>query len=242
MIAASPSGATRARLVADCVSKSFGGRRVLISASLCAVSGEVRVLLGRSGEAKSTLLRIAMAWLEPDSGVVRSEGEGFLRVRPVMLAARGVYYLPDSGSLSTALTLQAQFAMLAERFPDGEVPSAALDRLGMERFGGARLYRLSGGEQRRAEVAAVFVRRPRVLLADEPLRGIAPIDQERILASFRALAADGCAVVVTGHDVEALLDGADHVTWCTSGTTYELGAPAAAREHERFRREYLGVG
>lgn len=230
------------RLVADCVSKSFDGRRVLSSASLRAVSGQVRVLLGRSGEGKSTLLRIAMGWLEPDSGLVQSEGEGFLRVRPAMLAARGVYYLPDSGSLSTALTLRAQFAMLAERYPGGEAPSAALERLGVGRFGESRLYRLSGGEQRRAEVAAVFVRRPRVLLADEPLRGIAPIDQERILAAFRALAEDGCAVVVTGHDVEALLDGADHVTWCTSGTTYELGAPAAARGHERFRREYLGRG
>jgi ABC-type multidrug transport system ATPase subunit len=228
------------RLVADCVSKSFGGRRVLSSASLRAVSGEVRVLLGRSGEGKSTLLRIATGWLEPDSGVVQSEGEGFLRVRPAMLARRGVYYLPDAGSLSTALTLEAQFAMLAERFPGGESASAALERLGVERFAGSRPYLLSGGEQRRAELAAVFVRRPRVLLADEPLRGIAPIDQERILTAFRALAAEGCAVVVTGHDVEALLDGADHVTWCTSGTTYELGAPAVARAHERFRREYLG--
>lgn len=229
------------RLVADCVSKSFNGRRVLSSASLRAVSGEVRVLLGRSGEGKSTLLRIAMGWLEPDSGVVQSDGEGFLRVRPAMLAARGVYYLPDSGALSTALTLQAQLAMLAQRYPGGDAPLEALARLSVERFASARPHRLSGGERRRAEVAAVFVRRPRVLLADEPLRGIVPIDQERILAAFRELAAEGCAVVVTGHDVEALLDGADHVTWCTSGTTYELGAPAVARAHDRFRRDYLGI-
>lgn len=91
-------------------------------------------------------------------------------------------------------------------------------------------------------VAMLAMRRraERVLLADEPLRGISPIDQERILDAFRALASTGCAVVVTGHDVEALLEGADHVTWCTSGTTYELGAPARARAHEAFSREYLG--
>lgn len=242
MIATLPPGATALRLVADCVSKSFDRRRVLSSASLRAVSGEVRALLGRSGEGKSTLLRIATGWLEPDSGVVQSEGEGFLRVRPAMLARRGVYYLPDAGGLSTGLTLGAQLAMLAERYPGGTPPLAALERLGVERFAASRLHQLSGGERRRAEVAAIFVRQPRVLLADEPLRGIAPIDQERILAAFRALAATGCAVVVTGHDVEALLDGADHVTWCTSGTTYELGAPDAARAHERFRREYLGIG
>jgi len=222
------------------VSKSFGGRRVLKSASLRAVPGEVRALLGRSGEGKSTLLRIAAGWLAPDSGVVLSEGEGLLHTSPAMLARRGVYYLPDSGSLSRSLTLARQLAMIAEQFPNGESPRSALERLGVGRFIGSTLSPMSGGEQRRAEVAAVFVRRPKVLLADEPLRGIAPIDQEHIMAAFRELADSGTAVVVTGHDVEALLDGATHVTWSTSGTTYELGAPSVARENEQFRREYLG--
>jgi len=49
------------------------------------------------------------------------------------------------------------------------------------------------------------------------------------------------AVVVSGHEVTALLDVADHVTWCTSGTTYELGDPATARRHDQFTREYLGL-
>lgn len=240
MIVTQAPDATAPRLVADCVSKSFAGRRVLSSASLRAVPGQLRVLLGRSGEGKTTLLRIATGWLEPDSGIVQSEGEGLLRTTPALLARRGVYYLPDAGSLSTALTIAAQFAMLVERHPGGMPPLEALERLGVARFAASRLHQLSGGERRRAEVAAAFVRRPRVLLADEPLRGIAPIDQERILAAFRALAAEGSAVVVTGHDVDALLDGADHVTWCTSGTTYELGAPAAARAHDAFRVAYLG--
>ena len=46
--------------------------------------------------------------------------------------------------------------------------------------------------------------------------------------------------VITGHEVPTLLAAADHITWCTSGTTYELGAPAAAMQNEVFAREYLG--
>ena len=57
---------------------------------------------------------------------------------------------------------------------------------------------------------------------------------------FRDLASDGAAVVITGHEVPSLLDVAHHVSWCTSGTTYELGPPAEATRHEAFRREYLG--
>lgn len=228
------------RLVADSIARSFNGRRVLSAASLRAVPGEVRALLGRSGAGKSTLMKVAAGWMSPDSGVVRIDDDARLVWTPSALARLGVFYLPDSGALGTAASVGTQLEMIAERLPGGESPAAAMERLGVSRFAGTRPHLLSGGEQRRADVAAIFVRRPRVLLADEPLRGIAPIDQEMILAAFRDLAGEGCAVVVTGHDVEALLDGVQHVTWCTSGTTYELGSPAAARAHDAFRREYLG--
>lgn len=228
-------------LVADCVARSFGERRVLSAASLRAVPGELRVLLGRSGAGKSTLLKIAAGWMTPDSGIVRLNGNARLAWSPATLARLGVFYLPDTGALSAALSVGAQLAMLAQGFPGGMAPRQAMERLGVERFATTKPHQLSGGEKRRAEVAAIFVRRPTVLLADEPLRGIAPIEQERILKAFRALAAEGCAVVVTGHDVSALLDAADHVTWCTSGTTYELGAPYLAKQHDAFRCDYLGA-
>ena len=76
------------------------------------------------------------------------------------------------------------------------------------------------------------------MLADEPFRGIAPIDHDILSEIFRSMAAAGCAVVVTGHEVQSLLALADHITWCTSGTTYELGTPAQALTHEAFLREY----
>ncbi|HEX4681460.1 MAG TPA: ABC transporter ATP-binding protein, partial [Gemmatimonadaceae bacterium] len=74
----------------------------------------------------------------------------------------------------------------------------------------------------------------------EPFRGISPIDAERLAAALRELARSGVAIVVTGHEAPTLLEAADHVTWCTDGTTYELGPPGEATRHERFGREYLG--
>lgn len=49
----------------------------------------------------------------------------------------------------------------------------------------------------------------------------------------------GCGIVITGHEVATLWSVADRVVWCTDGTTYDLGTPAAAEEDWRFRREYL---
>lgn len=229
----------KALLAAECVGKSFRGRRVLTSATLRAVPGELRVLLGRNGIGKSTLLKIAAGCVNPDSGSVHFAGRAYMSVNLHHLAAKGLFYLPDHDLLSAGFTIRRQLEMIRHQFK-GADPEEAAHRMGISGHLDKRPFELSGGERRRAELAAAFVRRPRCLLADEPYRGIAPKDAEDLTAAFSALASDGVAVVITGHEVPTLLDVADHVTWCTSGTTYELGHPRVATRHEAFRREYLG--
>jgi ABC-type multidrug transport system ATPase subunit len=228
-------------LRADCVGKSYGERRVLASASLRAVPGELRALLGRNGAGKSTVLKIAAGVIQPDTGYVHWQGHALARVSLPMLARQGLFYLPDHDLLSDAFTVRRQLEMLCRQH-DGLPPEDAARRTGVEMHLDKRPSVLSSGESRRAELAAVLVRRPRCLLADEPYRGIAPKDAELLTEVFRELTASGVAVVVTGHEVPTLLAAADHVTWCESGTTYELGAPAIATRNEQFRREYLGAG
>ena len=223
----------------ECVAKSFAGRRVLSSASLRAVSGEVRVLFGRNGAGKSTLLKIAAGILSPDGGAVHFREHSYLAARLPHLAALGLFYLPDASLLSPAFTVRQQLEMFRHQYNGGAVGAAAA-QLDMQSHLDKRPDALSGGGRRRAELAAVVVRRPLCLLADEPYRGLAPHDAATLTSTFRALAADGVAVFVTGHEVPMLLDAADHISWCTSGTTYELGPPAIAMQHEQVRPEYLG--
>jgi len=226
-------------LVADCVTKSFGEHRVLTAGTLRAEPGQVRVIFGRNGIGKSTLIKIAAGHIAPDSGVVHYRGTAQLRVRHASLARDGLFYLPDHELLSESFTLRRQLGFYEERFRRRSV-SAAAEMTNVTHLLDRRPRSFSGGELRRAELALVLVRRPDCLLADEPYRGIAPVDHDALTALFRLLAADGCAVVVTGHEVPTLLAAADHVTWCTAGTTYELGPPEVAQRHEEFRREYLG--
>jgi lipopolysaccharide export system ATP-binding protein len=224
-------------LVADCVGKSYGARRVLSAGSLRAQPGQVRALLGRNGVGKSTLLKIAAGIIRADTGTVHFEG-GFIE-RPSLpqLARAGVFFLPDHDVLSHSMTLGEQLHMFARRFGARSADEAA--RIAhVEAFMDVRPSSLSGGELRRAELALALARRPRCLLADEPFRGIAPVDHDLLSDIFRGMAAEGCAVVVTGHEVATLLALAHHVTWCVSATTYELGSPEAAMKHEAFQREY----
>ncbi|MEP6492199.1 MAG: ATP-binding cassette domain-containing protein [bacterium] len=226
-------------LVADCVSKSFRGRRVLSSGSLRAVPGELRVLFGRNGAGKSTLLKIAAGWIQPDSGSVHFDETAYLDARLPTLAERGLFYLPDHDLFSSGFSVRAQLEMIRRQFSGDDVETAAAV-VGLAAVLDRRPGQLSGGERRRAEIAAILVRRPRCLLADEPFRGLAPKDAELMTGVLRGLASRGLAVVVTGHEVPTLLAAADHVTWCTAGTTYELGPPGMATAHNEFRRQYLG--
>ncbi len=223
----------------ECVAKSFGARRVLSAASLRGVPGELRVLLGRNGAGKSTLLQIAAGRLAPDGGSIHFGDRAYEAATLAALATKGLFYLPQRDLLSAGFTVRQQLAFVRAQF-GGPAIGAVADQLGIRARLDQRPHTLSGGERRRAELAAVLVRQPTCLLADEPYRGLAPHDAEVLTGVLRGLAQGGTAVVVTGHEVPTLLAAADHVTWCTSGTTYELGPPAKATHHPAFVREYLG--
>lgn len=195
--------------------------------------------MGRNGSGKSTLLRIATGVMTADSGTVRLDGTPLLLPHTAALAMRGVFFLADRDLLSPRYTVRRQLGFFRARFggPPVELGAAAM---GIEELIDRKPHQLSSGEKRRAELAAAIVRRPRCLLADEPFRGVSPIDAESLIRTFRSLADGGCAVVVTGHEASTFLEQVDHVTWCDSGTTLELGSPAEAIRHDRFSRGYLG--
>lgn len=229
-------------LVAESIGKTFGTRRVLNSASLWVRSGVITVVVGRNGEGKSTLLKIAAGVLRPDFGTVRYREEHFGRARLANLASKGVFFLPEHPLLCTSFTVRDHLMMIQRRFGGGGAADTAVESLEI----GALLDRvpqsLSLGERRRADIALAVARRPDCLLADEPFLRITPKDAEAVADVFRALATAGCAIALTGHEVPMLFDVADEVSWMTAGTTHPLGSPDNAREHHQFGREYLGIG
>jgi ABC-type Mn2+/Zn2+ transport system ATPase subunit len=150
-----------------------------------------------------------------------------------------LYYLEERARLPTTFLIGIQLGCLRKRF-GGPTFDDVVARLGLEPHLQKRFDQLSGGEGRRAALAAALIRQPNCLLADEPFYGIAPKDQRLIGSALRELAAAGTAVIATGHEVEALLSISDEVVWCVAGTTHSLGGPDEARAHREFVREYLG--
>jgi lipopolysaccharide export system ATP-binding protein len=226
-------------LVADSIGKWFSRRPVLMAATLRAFTGRIGYLVGRNGCGKSTLLRIMAGELAADHGVVTYRGVARMPPRWHLLAREGFCYLPDRDLLAPDWTPRRHLATIARQFGLPGYEEAA-EECAIASFMDRPCEALSTGERRRVEVATALARRPDCLLADEPYRNLDPADRAVIARALRALAASGCAVVVTGHEIEDLFGSADYLVWCTDRTTYELGSPQAALADWRFVKEYLG--
>ncbi len=231
-----------ARLAAESIGKSFGKRQVLNSASLWVYPGSVTALVGRNGQGISTLFNIAAGLMRPDYGMIRMEGDRFVRVRQADMARRGVFFLPEVGHslLCRSFTIRDHLCATEYHF-GGDNIGRAVELLRIGDFLDRLPHMLSGGERRRAELAMAVARGPSCLLADEPFLGVVPTDREFLTELFRNLSRDGCAIAITGHEVQSLFDTADDVLWMTGGTTHALGTPAEARKDDQFVREYLGI-
>lgn len=166
-------------------------------------------------------------------------GRPIRRPRLHRLVPEGLFYLPERSLIPGNRTVGECIEAIARHYgrDDGDrmVRELRLDSL-LERVPA----QLSTGERRRADLGLALLRRPLCLLADEPFQGLAPIDAELIARGLRTLAAAGCAIVATGHEVPILVETADEVVWMAGGTTHMLGPSAAAVQHGSFMRDYLG--
>lgn len=227
-------------LEVDGLGKSFGRKSVLKAASFSAKWGVITALMGRNGAGKSTMLRVAIGRVRADYGRVLFHGGMLRRPNLAGMARRGLFYSAQDSAVTNLFTIREHLDAVArvhgreDRVPE-TVVRWALDDL-LDR----KPPNLSGGERKRASLAMALVRQPSCLLMDEPFLGIAPKDRGFVTEGLRALRAQGCAIVISGHDVEDVFEVADEVVWVVAGTTHVLGSPEVARAHDQFRREYLG--
>lgn len=224
---------------AQSLGKSYRGVEVLKGATLWGERARISALLGRNGSGKTTLMECAFGLRWPDYGVVQVGGLTFERPAPHRMARLGVFYLPHRGLLSSAHSLRRHLEPVAGQAGAADL-SELVGRLKISHVLDQKPHQVSGGERRRAELAIALLRRPTCLLADEPFAGVTPKDRIVVADALRELAEGGCAVVITGHDVNDVLALADDVTWMVAGTTHQLGTPEQARAHHQFVREYLG--
>lgn len=184
-----------------------GSQRTLRFADFELAAGQHLLLRGNSGSGKSTLLALLAGLLSPSSGEVRVEGrllQGLsLRQRD---AWRGAFlgFVPQRLHLSAALTVMQNLHLpfLSVGLPpDAEGAWALLRRLGLAEMADRYPHQLSVGQAQRVALARALVRKPRLLLADEPSASLDDANTAQVLALFQdAAAAQGASLLVATHD------------------------------------------
>jgi ABC-type multidrug transport system ATPase subunit len=149
-------------------------------------------------------------------------------------------YSAQESALTHLFSIEQHFRAYMDVYGGQERYPQVVDQLSLAEMIERRPQDVSGGERQRVSLGLAVLRAPTCLLMDEPFSGVAPLDLPLVMDGLRSLRAQGTALIVSGHDVEALLEVADDIVWVVAGTTHALGAPAAARRHHQFAREYLG--
>ncbi|WP_111467017.1 metal ABC transporter ATP-binding protein [Microbacterium suaedae] len=179
--------------------------------SIAIEPGRVTALIGMNGSGKSTLFKTILGLVRPDSGSVRVDGG-----TPAEARRRGVIgYVPQSEDIDSGFPVSVRDVVMMGRYArqgptrrpsadDRAAVAEALDRVDLSALAGRQIGQLSGGQRKRAFVARGIAQGARILLLDEPFAGVDKRSEATIVRLLRELAVDGCAVVVSTHDLHAL--------------------------------------
>jgi ABC-2 type transport system ATP-binding protein len=191
------------------------------------VPGSVVAVLGSNGAGKTTLVQMLAGFVAPTSGTVRVLGEDPRRASRRWRAQVGM--VAQATALDPQLTLQEVLAALAGPYPAPMPSGEALDLVGLTGQAHTRLQALSGGQQRRADLAAAIIGRPSLLFLDEPTTGFDPAARRQTWAMLEQLAGRGTTILLTTHYLDEANRLAGRVLVLAAGRVIADATPAALR-------------
>ncbi|MEV6344309.1 ATP-binding cassette domain-containing protein [Actinoplanes sp. NPDC051851] len=223
------------------VQKRFGGLRVLRGVTLDVAPNEVRTVIGPNGAGKSTFFGLLTGRHRPDAGEILLDGVRLNRLRPEKRARLGLGIKTQVPSIYPELSVAENVWIAAYGAgPDAEKRVAEV-LAGLRLTGKAQLPAgaLAHGEQQWLEIGMVLVRRPRVVLLDEPTAGMTRAETSRYVELIAVLARSATVLVVE-HDMEFVRDLGAPVTMLHEGTVFAEGSIAELRADDRVLDVYLG--
>ncbi len=244
------------------LSKEFGGIVAVDGTSFSIERGVMTGLIGPNGAGKSTTFNCITGIHRPDSGVVVFDGTEVTGLRPEQMATRGLVRtfqiareLPEmtvienmmlgpkhqlGESLWRSVTPGARGQVVTQEQELRERAWETLEFFEIDHLGGEKAGSLSGGQRKLLELARALSTDPALLLLDEPMAGVNPSLEEKLLDRLHELRAQGYSFLVVEHDMDMIMNNCERVIVMHQGQVLAEGAPADVRSNDRVIDAYLG--
>ena len=242
------------------VCKNFGGLPALSDVSFAVPAGKLTALIGPNGAGKSTLINCITGVLTPTSGSIHFLNQDITGLGPHVISRAGISrtfqnlkLFPRMNVLDNVLTgltceggssmLMAMLRLPYLRHRERQLKLRALealDRFALSDKANWPAGVLAYGDKKRVELARATVGNPHMLLLDEPVAGLNAEETAAVGEQLHLLRSNGHTMLLVEHDMDLVMELADHVVVLDSGKCIATGTPAEVRRNPLVLEAYLG--
>ncbi len=225
------------------VETHIGPYHILHGVGFDVPAGELTLLLGRNGAGKTTTLRTVMGLWQASAGRILFDGRDISKSATPDIARAGIAYVPEAMGVFGQLTVRENLVLAARQ---GPIDTARLDWIfglfpALKRFWSLPGGLLSGGQKQMLAIARAIVEPRRLLLVDEPTKGLAPVMVRSMIDAFRALKQAGETILLVEQNFHAASALGDGVLVVDDGRVVHTGGMAELIADASLQQRLLGL-
>ena len=216
---------------------------ILQGVDLAVPRGELTMLLGRNGAGKTTTLRTILGLWRASAGAIRFEGGDITRRDTPAIAELGIAYVPESMGIFAGLTVRENLVLAARRGPPEPSRLEWIFRFfpPMKKFWDLPAGNLSGGQKQMLSISRAIVEPRKLVLIDEPTKGLAPAIINNLIEAFAELKKTDTTILMVEQNFHAARSLGDSVAVMDAGRIVHTGRMAALAADAALQTRLLGL-
>jgi branched-chain amino acid transport system ATP-binding protein len=230
----------------DALNSGYVNSHILFDVDFDAKEKEITIVVGPNGSGKSTLLKSIFGLCTVYSGEISCYGENITKLAPYEIARKKIAYLPQVNNIFSNLTVNENLKMasytLDSKLVEQRMPEIFDTFPVLRKYENSKTDTLSGGERQMLGMGMALIRRPKVMLFDEPTASLSPKLASEVLSKIKQMRDDfGITIIMVEQNVKRALSLGDFVYLFANGKGVFKGKPDELLKHPELGKLYLGI-